>query len=88
MGRPRQVVPLLVGGAGMWLVHLTLVLTSQDRDVVTGHSSSVLAIALANLAFWLGVLLIGAGLLLLVLALDRGGRGTVTEEPSGVDHYA
>lgn len=87
MGRPRQVVPLFVGGAGMWVLHLTLLVTSQDTSLVMEQSSS-LAMALANLAFWLGLLLIAAGLLLLVLSWNRRGHESVSQEPSGMDHYA
>ena len=89
MSRPKQVVPLFLGGAGMWVVHLMLVGTSRDANPLLEQSSSILAVALANLAFWLGVLLNAAALLLLVLAWDRAGRETAAcEQPAGVDHYS
>lgn len=72
----------------MWVLHLTLIGTSRDADLMLEQSSSILAVALANLVFWLGVLLIAAALLLLVLAWDRAGRETVSQQPGGVDHYS
>jgi hypothetical protein len=79
-------VPLFASGAGLWLLHLLLVVTG---DVEGAEPSSVVVVAaLANFAWWLGILLIGAGLTLQVLSWDRRWRETGHADEPARDHYA
>lgn len=87
MRRPTQVGPLFAGAAGLWFLHLIFVVSGPERDEAVDRASPLLAAALANIAFWLGLLLAGAALLLLVLVWHHRWAESGESQVSGLDHY-
>jgi hypothetical protein len=88
VSRPKQVVPLFLGAGASWLLHVVLLVTAPAGDGLSGGSSLLLATALANLAFWLGLLLSGAALLLLVLSWDRRSTEDDSTKTPDIDYYS